>query len=383
MGEGETEQVQVASWIVTAVGSDGKVRAKPLKTASPRAVGFNRFAMGDSYDVVVKGLGADGDQLGVAQMVTIRPVHISPPAPLSNLILTVGDDKLSVEANWTAAPAVPGVSGMPKRYALYLTNLDTGRVREKWINLRPGGIRRVLKTDTAFDGLWPGDTYRVSVQTRNRNSRSKRSDIYREGWQGSAWTSATITVPVGNDPAYEKRAPTLIWFGYKSGEPTPPYVLGEPTAYVVFDGTASGGRSWFDFPNNCLDYLNHYDRINTNVRDPGAALVAAHRARVQAWLQVRKIDEQRGYRDAVVAEKEQYLRDTPEGARDAAKVAAFDRKIAQHQGNIDAGKVILAGMQRTVAAKCAAAFPAVENLTEADDRFYRIAQVRERVPSKR
>ena len=129
LGEGETEQVQVVSWIVTAVGSDGKVRTKDTKTASPRAAGFNRFAMGDSYDVVVKGLGADGDQLGVAQMVTIRPVHISPPAPLSNLVLTVGDDKLSVEANWTAAPAVPGVSGMPKRYALYLTNLDTGRVR--------------------------------------------------------------------------------------------------------------------------------------------------------------------------------------------------------------------------------------------------------------
>ena len=372
--------VEVADWEVTATSTDGTVRTKDAGTGAQRIVSFGNLAIGQDHTVVVKGLDADGDQVGAAQTVVIRSRHVSPPEAIAGLALSVGDDGLSVNASWTA----PEDGGTPKRYTVYLTNLDTGRTRWQNVDARHrGGGWQLPKTEAAFDGLWPGDTYRVSVQTRNRNSRSKRSDIYREGWQGSTWTSATVTVPAGNDPAYEKKAPALIWFGYKGGEPTPPYVLGEPTAYVVFDDAVPGGRSWFDFPNNCLDYLNHYDRINTNVSEPEPALVAAHRARVQAWLQVRKIDEQRGYRDEAVAEKEQYLRDTPEGARDAAKIAGFDLKIARHQGNIDVGKLKLAGMERTVAARCAVAFPAVENLTEADDRFYRIAQVREQVGSRR
>lgn len=376
-GEGQPDKVQVVRWIVTAAGSDGKVRTKDTQTASPRAVGFNNFAMGDSYDMLVKGLDADGDQLGVAQMVTIRPVHISPPAPVSDLALKVGDDNLSVKANWTAAPAEPGVSGMPKRYVLYLTNLDTGRARMKWLNLVNRGSKgQVLKTDTTFAGLWPGDNYRVSVQTLTNDSRSsdnrKGGPFQYDSWLRSEWVSGTITMPAGDNPDYAKVTPTLVWLPVPAGTKAPPYVIGDPTAYIVTDHSAPGGRARFNAPDECKDHTNNDHEIFFTNGDEDAM-----KARRKAQGQERILNLERSELARAQAEKQQYLDDTPEAERDRGKIAVFDQRISRHERNIEAGLNILAGLVAKLGTECARAYPAVESLTEADLRWYQTAADRE------
>lgn len=375
LGGGETEEVQVASWTITAVGSDGKVRTKNTETASPREVTFKNFAMGESYDVVVKGLDPDGDQLGVAQMVTIRPVHTEAPSSISGLVLTPDNDNLSLTVNWTAPDVVPGIKGKPKRYALWLTNTDTGRARGKWINITTRGKEHALKTETEFDGLWPGDTYRVSVSARNISSRVSGG----RSWQSSDWVSDTVTMPAGDDPSYAKVVPTLIWEPVLAGEKAPPYVVGDPTAYIVSDASVAGGYVRFDAPNQCREYRDPHRFFLHEESDAGAK-AAILKAERQERLYVKPA---RAGLAAAEAAKQKYLDDTPEAERSAAKIAELDADIARKQGEVDAAEKILADLVTKVETECARAYPAVENLTQDDDRWYQVAQTKETEPTER
>ena len=375
LGEGETEYVQPRDWVVTVATPGAKVRTKKTGAAAQRFIVFRGLKIGKDYEVAVKGIDSQGRQLGVQQSATIRLRHVSPPQSVTGLSLTVGDDNLSVSASWAA----PAAGGTPKRYAVYLTNLDSGRTR--WQMVKPqkkdGGGWNPPETEASFDGLWPGDTYRVSVQSRNRNSRSKRSQDYAEGWQTSAWVSETITMPAGEKPSYEKKVPTLIWFLYRAGEPTPPHVIGKPTMYVISSPETPGGFVYFDAPNKCREWWDHWSFFRSYSNDQPADERAASDARQAARNQQSIIDREIAYRDADVASKAKYLKDTPEAERDAATIARFDQKIARHQSNIDVGEDILAQKEREVVSKCAAAYPVVENLTEADHRFYQIASRQE------
>ena len=148
--EGEEHGTAVASWTVDATDSNGDTKTKAPKNGH-REVRYGNLTFGEDYTVVVKALDAEGDELG-RQEVTIRPRHISPPEPVTGLTLSAGDDNLSLNANWTA----PEAGGTPKRYSVWLTNLDTGRARGKVIKAKQGRDGEItLKTETSFEGLWP------------------------------------------------------------------------------------------------------------------------------------------------------------------------------------------------------------------------------------
>ena len=365
----------VDSWVVTATDTGGNVKTKMAAVDVERAVSFrkpDKLTIGEDWTVVVKGLDADEDELG-SQQVTIRPRRISPPEAATGLTLSVGDDNLSVSADWTA----PAAGGMPKRYAVWLTNLETGRARGKLIEVKQGrGGEVTLKTDTAFAGLWPGDRYRVSVQTRNRNSRWKEgADGYSASWQRSEWLQATITMPAGNDPSYAKEVPTLIWEPVLAGETAPPYVIGEPTAYIA---VGEDGLEKFDAPSECKDHTNHDHEVFFDKGDE-----EARKARRALWGQERILDRERGELAAAIAAKQKYLDDTPEADRDAGRIATLDQAIDRHRNNIEAGEKILADLVAKVETECARAYPVVENLTEDDNRWYQVAQTRETEPRER
>lgn len=366
VGEGKVEYVEPADWSVTVTSPGGTTRTKNTGTAGQRTVSFRNLAIGQDHVVVVKGLDSGGRQLGDAQSVTIRSRHVSAPQDVTGLTLTVGADGLSVAANWTA----PAAGGTPKRYMVYLTNLDSGRTLWTSVDHRNGrGHWKLPKTEASFDGLWPGDRYRVSVQTRNRNSRSNRSEGYGEAWQRSAWVSATVAMPAGDNPSYERKVPTLIWIPVSAGEAAPPYALGEPTAYVVFDHDAPGGLAQFDFPNKCGEYLEHYQYILDTGNEGNQARLDAHKARRDAWLRVIRIERD----ETELAE----LKSKKGAATDPAEIARLGAAIKKAEVLLSKQKAKLVTMEATVATKCAAAYPVKEGLTEADDRFYRVAQTQE------
>ena len=365
----------VNSWAVTASDSRNNTKTNVPKNAQ-REVRYGNLTFGEDYRVVVKALDADGAQVGVARTVVIRPRHISPPEAVTGLALSVGDDRLSVAADWTA----PATGGLPKRYAVWLTNTDTGRAQGKLIELkqRRGG-EATLKTDTVFVGLWPGDTYRVSVQTRTQNSRSTAGAGHAGSWQESEWTHATVTMPAGSDPAYDKKAPTLVWTPVRAGETEPPYVIGNPTAYVVRDHSVPGGYARFDAPNRCREYRDPHSFFLHEDNDAGAkaAILAAERQE-RLFVNPAKSDLA-----AAKAAKQKYLDDTPVAERSQAKVAELDADIARKQEEVDATERNLADLVTKLATACAAAYPVEENLTEADDRWYQAAQTRETGPTER
>ena len=367
------ETVSVDRWEVTATHATEDTRTKSPE-GGPNQVRFGKpkkLTFGETYTIAVKGFDEDDSELG-SQEVTIRPSHVSAPNPVTGLTLSAGDDNLSVNANWTA----PEAGGTPKQYRVWVTNLDTGRARGKLIKIKQGsGGNRTLKTATTFDGLWPGEKYRVSVQTQTLNSRSKRGDGFPQSWQKSAWTHDTITMPAGDNPGYAKVEPEeLIWEPVQAGEAAPPYVIGEPTAYVVLDGNAPGGRAKFDAPNECKDHTNH---DNENFFSNEKNDEDAYKARRKAQGQERILDRERGELAKAIAAKQKYLDDTPEADRDSGKIAAFDQRISRHQQNIDAGVTILAGLVAKLETECARAYPAVETLTKADDRWYQVAKDKE------
>lgn len=364
----------VDSWEVTATDSQSNTKTKVPRDAQ-REVRYGNLTFGENYTVVVKALDGVGDELD-RQQVTIRPRHVSPPEPVTGLNLSVGDDNLSVDADWTA----PEAGGKPKRYSVWLTNLDTGRARAKAIKVKQGkGGEITLKTNTAFGKLWPGDTYRVSVRTRNQNSRSTWGAGNPQSWQNSAWTHTTISMPAGSDPAYMKVAPTLIYERVLAGEKAPPYVIGDPTAYIIGDGSVPGGYARFDAPNQCLEYRNPH-AFFLDERNDAAAKKAILKAETQARLYV---EPARAALAAAVDKKDQYLRDTPEGERSPARIAELDADIARKQREVDATERNLAVLVAKVETECARAYPVVESLTEADNRWYQTARTREVEPTER
>ena len=365
------ETVSVDRWEVTATHATENTRTKSTDGA-PRQVRFgkpDKLNIGETYTVAVKGFDEDDNELG-SQEVTIRPSHVSAPEPVTGLTLSVGADNLSVNANWTA----PEAGGTPKRYSVWLTNLDTGRARGKLIKVKQGsGGEITLKTDTNFDGLWPGDKYRVSVQTRTLNSRSKRGEGYSENWQNSAWTHATIKMPAGANPEYDKEIPVLIWESVRAGETEPPYVIGEPTAYIVFDRNAPGGRAKFDAPNECLNYQNPHSFFLDEDND-----AAVKSAMLKAeWQERLFVKPARTALVAAVAAKQKYLDDTPEAERSPARIAEVDLDIARKQREVDATERNLAEMVAKLETECARAYPEVENLTDEDNRWYQVARNKE------
>ena len=367
----------VHNWEVTATDSESVVTTKETGTAARRHVTFKnrkKLSIGKDYTVVVKALDEEGESLGTRQ-VAMRPRHISPPEPVTGLTLSAGTDGQSVTARWTA----PEAGGMPKRYAVYLTSLDTGRARLKHINVKHGKRgQRALKTDTSFDGLWPGDNYRVSVQTGTRNSRYTRKALSPESWQATGWVSTTIAMPAGADPDYEKVEPDLMWFGYRGGEPADPWVIGEPTQYIVPDANVFGGYRWYDYPNNCNEYLAHDEYFD--IMTAGEAVKKA-RKDAKFW------DSSLKARESSLAEKKakkaKYLEDTPEDQQSAWDIAYFDRQIKYLEQQVEEAKTKLAAKTAELRVKCASKFPVVENLTEADSRFYQVAIVRENEPAER
>ena len=362
------EKVSVDRWEVTATHATEDTKTKSTDGA-PRQVIFgkpDRLKFGETYTVAVKGFDEDGDELG-SQQVTVRPSHVSAPNPVTGLTLSVGADKLSVNANWTA----PAAGGMPKRYEVWLTNLDTGRARWKLIKVKQGsGGEFTMKTDTAFDQLWPRERYRVSVQTLNHNSRWQKAAGVTNKWQGSDWTHKTVTMPAGDDPSYEKKTPTLIWKLVRAGEKTPPYVIGEPTAYIVMDASAAGGRAKFDAPNECLNYKETHGFFLDEDSD-----AEARKAILKAESQHRHfVVPARAALNKAEAAKQEYLDGTPEADRSEARIAELDLDIARKQREVDATEQNLAVLVAKLETECARAYPAEENLTEADDRWYQVAQ---------
>ena len=361
-GDEPDPPVPVDRWVVEATNPDESERTK---NSERRQVRFGNLTFGKDYTVTVEGFDADDNSLGTKE-VSIRPRHISPPQPVTGLTLEVGDDNLSVEADWTA----PAGGGTPKRYDVYLTNLDTGRTRWHSVDARHrNGGWKPPGTETSFGGLWPSDTYRVSVQARNRNSRSRGSEVYTNGWQDSSWVSATVTMPSGPDPSYAKVEPTLIWFGYLGGEPSPPYAIAGPTAYVVQDNTVPGGRAWFDYPNKCLEYMDHYRYIKDAGNADNQARLDAHKSRRDARWQVSLIGDERAELADLIARRD--------AETDETQIRILDYRIGKKRENIGDMESNLAAMEAHVKAKCAVAYPVAENLTEADDRFYRVAQTQE------
>ena len=372
MGEVDDAQetVSVERWEVTATHATENTRTKS-PDRGPRQVRFgkpNKLNIGETYTIAVRGFDEDDNELGNKQ-VTIRPVHVAPPQPVTGLTLSIGDDKLSMAANWTA----PEAGGKPKRYSVWLTNLDTGRARWMLIKARQGSDGEfTLKTGTAFSKLWPGDEYRVSVQTLTHNSRWQKAAGATNKWQESDWTHKNVTMPAGDDPSYDKVIPTLMWELVRAGEKTPPYVIGDPTSYIVIDGSAPGGRAKFDALNVCSDHTNHDHETFFRNGDEDAM-----KARRKAQGQERILDVQRQDMKTTIAEKQKYLDATPEAERDRDKIAAFDRTISRYEANIEAGMNILAGLVSKLATECARAYPAEESLTQANDRWYQAAQDRE------
>ena len=406
-------RVPVDSWVVTATDDDGNVKTKTIQIVPPtsedvtdsegnegigytgtkgvvRHARFGNLTMGKDYTVVVKGLDGDDTELG-QQQVIIRPRHITPPEAVTGLTLSVGDDNLSVAADWTA----PAAGGQPKRYIVWLTNLDTGHARSKTINLLTNEDDEAeLKTNTVFKKLWPGDDYRVSVRTLNRNSLWKRgSDGHHDRWHKSEWTQGTITMPSGDAPSYDKKAPTLVWVSVlargtaekaqragedakyvkylKAQEQVPPYAIGEPTAYIIVD--AKGSYVRFDAPNECLNYQDPHGFFLDE--DNNAAAKAAI---LKAESQMRHfVKPARVALATAVAAKSEYQRDTPEAEQSRAKLAEMDLDIARKQREVDATEQNLAVLVAKLETECARAYPAEENLTEADDRWYQAAQDKE------
>ena len=364
LGEGQVEEVSASDWLITVTSSAGSKREK---ARSKRHARFTNLAIGLDHDAVIQGRNSGGAAQGDPREFTIRSRHISPLQPVTGLALEVGDDNLIVEADWTA----PATGGKPKRYVVIITNLETGRVIGQWLNVTTRGKKQVLPAGAAFDGLWPGDNYRVSVQTLTYDSRASSRDasklpitnaagehtgkeafVITEGWQGWAWTSATITLPSGNVPGYDKTVPALIWTPVAAGEAAPPYVIGEPTAYII-GSNAPGGYSKFDAPGECLNY-----------RAPHLFIINGDRA---AYNAVKAARNQEVYRLAPAQQALQYARDN--GASAAV--------IARRQAEVDAAQGILDGMVAKVGTECARAYPAVESLTQADQRWYRTAERRE------
>lgn len=362
----QPEYLEVSDWRITLTKPGGKVLAKNTGSGAQRVHTFKRLPIGQDYDVVVAGFDADGQRLGSGQSLTIRSRHVSAPEPVTGLSVEAGADNLSVAANWTA----PAVGSTPKRYVVYLTNMDSGRTRWQGVEAKHrGGGWKPPKTGVTFDGLWPGDTYRVSVQTRNRDSRSKRSEIYGDGWQRSAWVSEEITMQPGDDPSYAKVVPTQVWTQVSAGEAAPPYAIGGPTAYVVLDGTAPGGLAQFDFPNKCGEYTDHYRYFSDTGNAGNQARLEAHKARRDAERQVGRIEGERAELAELIVRRD--------AETDETQAKALDNRIKRKRENIAAMKANLLTMEADVNAKCSAAYPAVENLSDSDDRFYRIAQTRE------
>ena len=362
----ETEYLEVSDWRITLTKPGGKVLTRNTGSGAQRVHTFKRLPIGQDYDVVVAGFDADGQRLGSAQSLTIRSRHVSAPKPVTGLSVAVGADNLSVAANWTA----PAAGGTPKRYVVYLTNLDSGRTRWQGVEAKHrGGGWKPPKTGASFDGLWPGDTYRVSVQTRNRDSRSKRSEIYGDGWQRSVWVSEEITMPAGDEPSYAKVVPTLAWTQVPAGEAAPPYALAGPTTYVVVDGTAPGGRAWFDFPNKCREYTDHYRYFSDTGNAGNQVRLDAHKARRGAAWQAGRIEGERAELAELIVDRDKET--------DETKAKVLDNKIKRQRENIAAMEANLVTREADVNAKCSAAYPVAENLSKDDDRFYRIAQTQE------
>ena len=371
--EGE-DPAAVASWTVDATASQANTKTKVPRNGH-RQVRYGNLTMGEDYTIVVKALDEHGIELG-RQQVTIRPRHVSPPEPVTGLHLSVGDDNLSVDADWTA----PQAGGKPKRYSVWLTNLDTGRARGKVIKVEQGkGGQITLKTNTAFGKLWPGDTYRVSVRTRNQNSRSTWGAGNPQSWQNSAWTHTTISIPAGTDPAYTKVAPTLIWERVLAGEKVPPYVIGEPTAYIVSDHSAPGGYARFDAPNKCREYQDPHPFF-LDERNDAAAKKAIVAARSQDLYHVQPAKDALA---AAIDKRDDYLSDTPESERSPARIAELDADIARKQRHVDATERNLAVLVAKLETECARAYPVVESLTDDDNRWYQMAQTREVEPTER
>ncbi len=367
-GVGE-DPAPVDSWVVTATDSKGKVRTKKPQ-GGPHQTRFGNLSMGEDYEVKIEAFDDSAASMGT-QTVTIRPRHVSPPEPVRNITLRAGEDGRSVSASWTA----PDSGGRPHKYAVHLTNLDTGRARVKGIERSGRGTNGGPKTETVFEDLWPGDTYRVAIETVVRDSRAGvKSPSPHLRWQYSRWMAATVVMPAGSEPDYAKVVPdSLIWYWYGPGEQEDPRVIGAPTKYVV-SRNVPGGLAWFDYPNKCKEYRSDHEGAFPTRQ---AKFANADQARQAALNQRFMLDSERKNLADAIAAKERYERDTPESERDPREVDRHERNVARYQREVAAEERILADLTVKLDTACAETFPVVEKLTENEYRFYRISSKRE------
>ena len=161
----------------------------------------------------------------------------------------------------------------------------------------------------------------------------------------------------------------MVWTPVQAGEAAPPYALAGPTVYVVQDGMAPGGRAWFDFPNKCRAYTDHYRYFNDADNAGNQARLDAHKARRDAKRQADDIEDERAELDRLIALRE--------AETDETQAKILDHRIKRQREEVAATEAKLVTKEADVNAKCSAAYPVAENLGDADDRFYRIAQTQE------
>lgn len=234
----------------------------------------------------------------------------------------------------------------PKHYGAIITNLTTGRTMRIHV---PGPKRARKSARVSFSGLWPGDSYRVGVQTFARNSRyDAENDPTSASGQTSGWATAKVTLPSGDKPSYKKKAPALILRPVAAGEATPPWMLGKPTSYVVSNfGSKIAGDIYkrFDAPKECLKWQNPHAFIRNN--------------------------DQAAYTAIKAAQGQQIFVDNAKAALQKAKDDGQPvHVIANKQREVDATEARLATLVAAVGTECKRAYPVVENLTQADKRWY-------------
>lgn len=325
---------------------DGQLRiGQATKYTKGYRMRWTRFTLDDvrDYNFRLMALDASDQGMGAEQIITVRPRHVSPPHAPTNVRIVADDNGQGSTVKWDA----PVGGGKPKHYGVTIVNQATGRTISDVVQM--GNTQGRPSAQAKFAGLWPGDTYRVGVWTYARNSRHKSGSLSNYRWQKSErFGEATAALPSGATPSYAKKFPTLILWPVEAGEVAPPRMIGTPTAYVVGNPSPSiPGDIYqrFDAPNECRNWQNPHRFFV--YRDQGA--YKAMKAAV-------------GQKQLV-----QNAREVLQAAKDAGRDS---RVIAQKQADVDAAEAGLAEKVAKVGTECARAYPTVENLTDADARFY-------------
>ena len=324
------------------------------------SVRFRHFEIGKDYAIMIQPRDADADPQGAPVSFAVKPRHVSPPEPPRNLAVTAADSGHGMTIRWDAPER--GSGGKPKYYGVVVTNTETGRVRADRL---PVSGRSWKPAKVSFDGLWPGETYQVGVQTYARNSRYDASvHNTSDKFQSSAFAVVEVTTPAGADPeGVTQPAPTLLLELVDAGDPAPPWVIGTSTAYAI---NAGDRYVRFDAPGRCTNWRNSHYFFQT--RD------------AEAWKAIKEAQKQEGRLEPVqqaLQKAQQELQKAKDDKAPPAVIFQKQLKVEEKQAAVDTVQRILDEKIAKVGTECARAYPVVENLTDADRRWYEASSRRD------